>query len=124
VSEYASRARGSSSSPDNDEDDRDCSDDWSDSEEGSLMEFEDDDLGELWANLDLEVTLPYGHVMENKSAKDWRKAERNRALGYTGTSKRTQQQKVKEAWDQADFCEKVKTSWAPSYYSVIIIHLL
>jgi len=47
VSEYASRARGSSSSPDNDEDDRDCSDDWSDSEEGSLMEFEDDDLGEL-----------------------------------------------------------------------------
>src|SRR5882762_5354591 len=30
-----------------DSDDGDCSDDWSDSEEGSLVEFGDDDLGEL-----------------------------------------------------------------------------
>src|ERR1700720_2718634 len=93
-----------------DENDRDCSDDWSDSEEGSLVEFEDDDLGGLRAELnDLGVTLPYDHVMENKSAKDWRKVESNRALGYTGTSKCTQQRRAKEARDRAEFHGEAKT---------------
>ena len=94
-----------------DENDGDCSDNWSDSEEGSLVEFDNDDLGELRAELnDLGVALPNNHIMENKSAKDWRKAESNRALGYTGTSKRTQQRREKEARDRAEFRGKAKTS--------------
>jgi len=76
--------------------------------EDSMVELEGDELD---ANLHklrkkvhakaLEVFLKYARVVTKKSAFEWKKAEKNRALdlGYTGNSQQTQQRREKEAWD-------------------------
>src|ERR1700732_4216392 len=46
----------------------------------------------------------YAQIVMNKSASEWKKAEKNCALRYTGNSKCTQQQR--EAWDCASFHEE------------------
>lgn len=68
----------------------------------SLEELEGDaleeNLSELRAELEhLGAPTQYDLIMEPKSSKQWEKAEKNRILGYTGTSQRTQQRKAKEA---------------------------
>jgi hypothetical protein len=88
--------------------------DGSESDEESLVELEGD---ELEANLHklrqaqaLEAFLKYAQIVMNKSASEWKKAEKNRALGYTGNSKCTQQWREKEAWDRASFHEEAEGS--------------
>jgi hypothetical protein len=65
-----------------------------DSEDESLTELEGDELEanlqELKAKLaDLgTIHTKYDQVMQVKSSDDWKKAEQNHTLGYTGNSQR------------------------------------
>jgi hypothetical protein len=113
--------------PDSDSD-KGWSEDWtsdSNSEEGSLVEFDEDDLVEfnednlegLEAELkDLCTPLPYDQITEIKSKADWKKVEKNQEMGYTGTSQRTQQRKEKGARDRAAFHDKAKTTCVKNIY--------
>lgn len=93
------------------ENDGDCSDDWEDSDDESLVEFNEDDLVEIKADIaELKEPSAYDQIMRTKSSKEWKAAEKNRNLGYTGTSKQTQQRNRKNARDQANFHEQAKTS--------------
>jgi len=87
----------------------------SDCDTESLSEFEGDDLEinleELRAELDLlEAPSKYAQITGWKSVKEWKKVEKNRALGYTGTSQRTQQRKAKEARERATFRKEAQIS--------------
>ena len=87
------------------------------SDEDSVVELEGDELD---ANLHelrkkahakaLEGFPKYAKIVMKKSAFEWKKAEKNRALGYTGNSQRTQQRRAKEARDQAAIREEAKSS--------------
>jgi hypothetical protein len=75
---------------------------WSDSDGDSLAELDGDELEANLRELREEVEAPgapskYAQISTKKSALEWKKAEGNRAMGYTGNSKRTQQRKAKEA---------------------------
>ena len=79
----------------------DSDEDWSDYE--SLAELEGD---ELEANLcalreeeaeSLDAPNAFRQMMVPKDAKEWKKAEGNRAFGYTMNSTRTQERRRKEA---------------------------
>jgi hypothetical protein len=88
---------------------------WSDSDGDSLAELEGDELEANLHELREEVeaiTAPsrYTRIAAKKSAREWKKAEQNRALGYTGNSKRTQQRRAKEAQERAAFREEARTS--------------
>ena len=92
----------------------DSDEDWSDDE--SLAELEGD---ELEANLcalreeeaeSLDAPNAFRQMMVRKDAKEWKKAEGNRAFGYTMNSTRTQERRRKEARERAAFREKAKTS--------------
>ena len=68
--------------------------DYSDAE--SLEELEGEELeanlNELRAELkELPIRMKYDLLMEPKTAKDWKKAEENCTLGYTGNLKHTQE---------------------------------
>jgi hypothetical protein len=76
------------------------------------MEFEGKDLEELKELENLDAPLPYDQIMEMKSKTDWKKVERNWALGYTSTSQRTQQRKEKDARDRVAFHNNAKISCA------------
>lgn len=88
----------------------DSSDEWT-SDAESLAEFEGD---ELEANLQSlrEEALALGgpQIMQPKSAEDWKKAEKNRAWGYTGTSQRSRQRNEKNARERDAFRKEARTS--------------
>jgi len=87
------------------------------SDEDSVVELEGDELD---ANLHelrkkahdkaLEEFPKYAQIVMKKSAVEWKKAEKNRTLGYTGNSQRTQQRRAKEAQDRATIREEAKSS--------------
>ncbi|KAF8235258.1 hypothetical protein L208DRAFT_1376574 [Tricholoma matsutake] len=87
--------------------------DWSDDK--SFAELEGD---ELEANLhalheeveSLDAPTVFRQMMVAKNAKEWKKVEGNRALGYTKNSTCTWERRRKEAQEQATFREKAKTS--------------
>ena len=92
----------------------DSDEDWSDYE--SLAELKGD---ELEANLcalheeeaeSLDAPNAFRQMMVPKDAKEWKKAEGNRAFGYTMNSTHTQERRRKEAREQVAFQEKAKTS--------------
>ncbi|KAG2129300.1 hypothetical protein BD769DRAFT_1455487, partial [Suillus cothurnatus] len=60
----------------------------------------------------LEAFPKYAQIVMKKSAVEWKKAEKNRTLGYTGNSQRTQRRGVKEARDRAAIREEAKSSCA------------
>jgi len=70
------------------------SEDYSDADSLKQLEGEElkANLNELRAELkELVISMKYDQFMELKAAKDWKIAEKNRILGYTGNSKRTQE---------------------------------
>lgn len=79
----------------------------------SLLELEGDELEanlqELRAEFE-DLHTKYEHVMQMKSTEDWKKAENNRGLGYTGNSRHTQQRKAKDAREREAFCAEARTS--------------
>jgi hypothetical protein len=88
----------------------DSSADWGSDEVESLAELEGDALEENLHELRAELeslgaarAAPsnYELISAKKSDKEWKKAEKNRSLGYTGTSTRTKQRKAKAAREQA-----------------------
>ena len=73
----------------------------------SLEELEGVALEENLADLRVELeelaaATQYEQIMGPKSAKQWKRVEKNRSLGYTGTSQRTQQRKAKEAREREE----------------------
>ena len=89
------------------------SEDYSDAD--SLEELEGEELeanlNELRAELKgLVIPTKYDQFMELKAAKDWKKAEKSRTLGYTGNSKRTQERRGKESHDREVSCAEAQTS--------------
>ena len=73
----------------------------------SLEELEGVALEENLADLKVELkelaaATQYEQIMEPKSAKQWKRVEKNRSLGFTGTSQHTQQRKAKEAREREE----------------------
>lgn len=70
----------------------------------------DDNLQELKAELDdLFTPTKYDQIMEPKLTTDWKKAEQNRNLRYSGNSKCTQEWRVKEAHNREASRTKART---------------
>jgi hypothetical protein len=93
----------------------DSGSDWCDSDADSLSEFEGEgleaNLQELREELEaLGAPVEYHGIRAPRSAKEWKKIEGNRALGYTGHSQRTQQRKAKEAREQTAMREEARES--------------
>jgi hypothetical protein len=89
--------------------------DWTDSDEESLSEFSGEELERNLQELRKEAEALWEpevnwKLMERKSSKDWEKAEKNRALGYTGLSDRTRQRHEKQARDRAALRKAAQTS--------------
>jgi hypothetical protein len=90
---------------------------WVDSD-GDLMELEGDELEENLRGLREKEEMvnsaatpsSYDLITEKRSAKEWKEAEKNRSLGYTGTSARTRQRKSKAAREQAAVRKNAKSS--------------
>ncbi|KAH7902939.1 hypothetical protein BJ138DRAFT_1120921 [Hygrophoropsis aurantiaca] len=59
------------------------------------------------------TTSMHNELLIPKTMASWKKAERNRALGYNGHSERTQRRRDKEARDRAEKREKLKNSNEP-----------
>lgn len=99
-----------------DDDYTDSGEESTDTELESLAELEGDELEanlrELRAELEDLGTIhtKYDHIMQMKSVTDWKKAERNRTLGYTGNSRRTQLRKAKEAREREALRTEAQTS--------------
>jgi hypothetical protein len=73
----------------------------------SLEELEGVALEENLADLRVELeelaaATQYEQIMEPKSERQWKRVEKNRSLGFTGTSQRTQQRKAKEAREREE----------------------
>jgi hypothetical protein len=73
----------------------------------SLEELEGVALEENLAGLKVELeelaaATQYEQIMGPKSEKQWKRVEKNRSLGYTGISQRTQQRKAKEAREREE----------------------
>lgn len=86
---------------------------WSDSDVESLEELEGDELEvnlqELREEVEmLAVPTGYEEISKPKLAKTWKKAEKNRTLGYNGNSQRTAQRKAKEARDRGAAREQAR----------------
>jgi hypothetical protein len=101
------------------------SDPWSDSTadeyEGEALEENLQGIREELA--DLGPQSQYAQIMVQKSTKNWRKAEKSRALGYTGNSQRTQQRKDKAAREQAAFRKDAQTSYV-CIFQCPMVHLI
>jgi hypothetical protein len=73
----------------------------------SLFEYTDKELDENLGTLraaEAEMIKNLdAPIMKSRSEKEWKKIEKNWKLGYTGTSKRTQQRHAKTAREQAEF---------------------
>jgi hypothetical protein len=105
-----------------DEPDFDSSEsEWSDDDGESLVEMEGDELAAnlraLKAKADTFDEPPcnqkltaYYEISKSKTSKTWKKAEANRALGYTGTSTRLRQLRDKEARDGAAVRQQARES--------------
>lgn len=81
----------------------------------SLEELEgvalEENLADLRAELEeLAAATQYEQIMGPKSAKQWKRVEKNQSLGYTGTSQRTQQRKAKEAREREELCAQNRVS--------------
>lgn len=76
--------------------------------DSDLSELEGPELVEsLHSQLEREIAAfaratPYEKINQPMSAKDWKKVEANRALGYTGHSERTKRRRGKEERDVAE----------------------
>lgn len=76
------------------------------SDEESLVEFDGDELVQH-----LHKPTAYGQLCDNYISKtQWKKAEANRSLGYTGNSTRTRERGRKQARERQEFREHAKTS--------------
>jgi hypothetical protein len=90
---------------------------WSDTE--TLAELDGEELEKNLQMLlaeelqDLEGAKPseYSQIAALKSEKVWKKAEKNRALGYTGSSQHTQQRNDKASRDRAALHKNAQTLW-------------
>ncbi|KAG2363302.1 hypothetical protein BDR07DRAFT_1282551 [Suillus spraguei] len=85
---------------------------WSDGE--SLCELGGNDLEENLAVLRVEAESLHGYpvavpLFEKKTAVEWERAEKNRALGYNGHSGQTKRRHDKAARELAEYREKRKT---------------
>ena len=81
----------------------------------SLEELEGEELeanlNELRAELkELPTCMKYDMLMELKTVKDWKKAEENHTLGYTGNLKCTQERQAKDLHDRKTSRAKAQTS--------------
>ncbi|KAG1885489.1 hypothetical protein F4604DRAFT_1971959 [Suillus subluteus] len=84
---------------------------WSDSDEESVVEFEGD---ELENNLqELREPSKYGLITGVKTSQQWKKAEKKRGFGYTGNLQRSQQHHAKAACEREIICAKAKDSNNP-----------
>ncbi|KAG2355595.1 hypothetical protein BDR07DRAFT_1381385 [Suillus spraguei] len=93
---------------------------WSDGE--SLCELGGNDLEENLAALRVEAESLHGYpvaipLFEKKTAVEWERAEKNRALGYNGHSGRTKRRHDKAARELAEYREKRKTFHQLCYLS-------
>ena len=88
------------------------------SDEESLFEYTDKELEDNLGALrvaeaetleNFNAPMKFAMIMEGRSEKGWRNIEKNRKLGYSGTSQRTQQRRAKAARDQASFREAART---------------
>ena len=100
-------------SSDDEYDPTDSDENWSSDE--SLAELEGDELEANLQALHQEVKSwdapsAFKEMMAPKDAKDWKKVEANRALGYMKNSTRTKERRRKEGRERAAFQEKAKTS--------------
>lgn len=88
---------------------------------GSETEYEPEEVDEEWSEEELievgEEDLPPILPVESlqvflgqKTSKEWEEAEKNRKLGYTGTSTRTKQRKAKEAREREEIRKQAKVS--------------
>lgn len=90
--------------PDSEDDGSDYS--WADTSDDDGSESDASDFERLEKSLQHELKLltepsPYEMLMKPRVKEDWKKAERNRGLGYTGKSGRTTRRHEKEARDKA-----------------------
>jgi hypothetical protein len=99
---------------------------WSDTE--TLAELDGEELEEnlrmLLAEELLDLADPaepskYAQIATQKSDKVCKKVEKNRALGYTGNSQRTQQRNDKASRDRAAVHRKAQTSCV--IFSVLLV---
>ena len=99
--------------------DSDDTEDWNDSGSESSSSFSELEGTDLENNLkelreeakDLKGTMSSLERLHlPKSTSYWRKAESNRALGYTGTSQRTQRQRAKNARERAVSRDEARSS--------------
>ncbi|KAG2038703.1 hypothetical protein BDR03DRAFT_1009681 [Suillus americanus] len=77
--------------------------------EGSKLEENLRELREEVIALGTPVDSLFNKISKPKTGAVWKKAERNRSLGYNGLSGRTQRQRDKAARDQAEQQKKMKT---------------
>jgi hypothetical protein len=99
--------------PDDDFEPETGSSSWSGSDGESLVEYEGEELEKNLQELQEEVealAVPtmYAQIMASKTRKEWTKAEKNRALRYTGNLVHRQQ--AKKACENAAFHEEAQTS--------------
>lgn len=80
---------------------------WSDSDGVSLIELKVN-LHKLKEEFEARKPSKFAQITTTNSALEWKKAEWNHTLGYTGNSKCRQQCKVKEAQGQAVFHEEAR----------------
>jgi hypothetical protein len=91
---------------------------WSESDEESVVEFEGDELENNLRELREELhALPYSEpskydlITGAKTSKQWKKAEKKRGFGYTGNSQRSQQRHAKAAREKEITRAKAKDSY-------------
>lgn len=80
---------------------------WADEE---LTDLEEDDLPPVQPQLEQPLHTPSQTMFGQLSAQQWADAEANRALGYNGLSRRTQQRKDQKARKEHEEREKAKAS--------------
>lgn len=76
-------------------------DEWSDVDE-NLQEMDEDDLPPI-------KVIP-AMFTNSKLEVDWKNVEKNRSLGYTGTSERTMQRQAQKAREREVIRQEAKTS--------------
>jgi len=69
---------------------------------------------------ELVIPTKYDQFMEPKAAKDWKKAEKNCTLGYTGNLKWTQERQAKEGHDREASRAEAQTFWVLTYSGLCI----
>ncbi len=90
--------------------------DSTESSEDDMSEVEGDDIVEsVRASLEHEIKLlaiptQYEQISRKLTADDWKKAEKNRSLGYNGNSDRTKRREAKTARDKGIHDKEMRKS--------------